>query len=70
VSARHAPHSRVLELLGAKLAEAGLTEGRLIAWLKEVEAVPRGIFALQSIPTRRLEILLEQWSEILPQLLP
>jgi hypothetical protein len=33
-------------------------------------AIPAGIFALQSIPTRQLEILVEQWSEILPQLLP
>ena len=67
---RQSPHSRALELLGEKLAEAGFSERQLLAWLKDREAVPAGIFALQSIPTRRLEILLEQWSEILPQLLP
>jgi len=70
MSAAPSPHSRALEALGAKLAEAGIAESQLLAWLKEVQAVPGGIFALQSIPTRRLEILLEQWSEILPQLLP
>jgi hypothetical protein len=66
---RQSPHSRALELLGAKLAEAELTEGQLIAWLKNVDAVPSGIFALQSIPTRRLEILLQEWESVREQLL-
>jgi hypothetical protein len=67
---RQSPHARALEALGAKLSEAGISERQFLSWLKKVRAVPSGIFALQSIPTRRLEILLEQWSEILPQLLP
>jgi hypothetical protein len=65
------PHTVALNLLHAKLAEAELTEGQLLAWLKEREAVSPGIFALRSIPTRRLEILIEQWEDtVLPQLLP
>jgi hypothetical protein len=51
------PHSRVLQLLGAKLAEAEVSESQLIAWLKQRKAVPPGIFALQSIPRSKLEIL-------------
>jgi hypothetical protein len=70
MSAQSGQHSKALEALGAKLAEAGISERQLLGWLKKVQAVPSGIFALQSIPTRRLKILLEQWSEILPQLLP
>jgi hypothetical protein len=67
---RQSPHARALEALGAKLAEAGISERQLLGWLKKVQAEPPGIFALQSIPTRRLEILLEQWEDtILPQLL-
>jgi hypothetical protein len=69
MSAAPSPHARALEALGAKLAEAGLTEGRLVAWLKDVDAIPPGVFALQSIPTRRLEILLEEWADVLEQLL-
>jgi hypothetical protein len=68
MSAAPSPHARALKALGAKLADAGLTEGRLIAWLKEVQAVPREIFALQSIPTRRLEIILANWNDILSRL--
>jgi hypothetical protein len=63
-------HARTLKELRAKLLAAGLSEGRLIAWLKERRAVPDGIFALRSISARKLEILVAQWSEILPQLLP
>jgi hypothetical protein len=66
---RQSPHSRALEALGAKLTEAGLTEAQLLSWLKEVQAVPSGIFALQSIPTRRLEILLQEWESVREQLL-
>jgi hypothetical protein len=69
MSAAPSPHARALEALGAKLAEAELTEGQLIAWLKNVDAVPSGIFALQSIPTRRLEILLQEWESVREQLL-
>jgi len=63
-------HAAALETLHAKLLAAGLSEGRLLEWLKSREAVSDRIFALRSIPTRRLQILVEQWSEILPQLLP
>ena len=66
---RQSPHSRALELLGEKLAEVGLSESQLLAWLKDREVVPHGIFALQSIPTRRLEILLSEWDAIRAQLL-
>jgi hypothetical protein len=70
MSAASGQHSKALELLNARLAEAGFSERQLLAWLKDREAVPPGIFALQSIPTRRLEILLEHWEDtILPQLL-
>jgi len=69
LSAAPSPHSRALQLLGAKLAAAGLTDGQLLEWLKHVEAVPSGIFALQSIPTRRLEIILENWDAVRAQLL-
>ena len=65
---RQSPHSRALELLGARLAEAGLSERQLLAWLKEVQAVPPGIFALRSIPARRLEIILANWNDILSNL--
>ena len=68
MSAPAGQHSKALKLPGEKLAEAGLTEGQLVAWLKNVDAVPHGIFALQSIPTRRLEILLENWNDILTKL--
>lgn len=70
MSAAPSPHAVALRALNAKLAAAELTEGQLLAWLKDREAVPAGIFALRSIPTRKLQILVEQWSEILPQLLP
>jgi hypothetical protein len=70
VSAPPSPHSRALEVLGARLAEAGLSESQLIAWLKQREVVPPGIFALQSIPMRRLEILLSKWEAIRVQLEP
>jgi hypothetical protein len=63
-------HTVALETLHAKLEAAGLSEGRLLAWLKSVEVVPAGIFALRSIPVRKLEILTEEWEKILPQLLP
>jgi hypothetical protein len=69
LSAAPSPHSRALEALGAKLAEAGISESQLLGWLKKVQAVPVGIFALQSIPTRRLEILLQEWESVREQLL-
>jgi len=69
MSAPTGQHLKALKLLGEKLAEAGLTEGQLVAWLKNVDAVPSGIFALQSIPTRRLEILLQEWESVREQLL-
>ena len=62
-------HAKALELLGEKLAEAGIAESQLLAWLKEVEAVPPGIFALQSIQTSKLEILLQEWESVREQLL-
>jgi hypothetical protein len=40
MSAAPSPHARALEALGAKLAEAGISERQLLAWLKEVEAIP------------------------------
>jgi hypothetical protein len=69
MSAPSGQHAKALELLGTKLAEAGLSERQLLAWLKEVQAVPRGIFALQSIQTSKLEILLSEWDAIRAQLL-
>jgi hypothetical protein len=63
------PHAVALESLHAKLAQAGLSEGRLVAWLKERQAVPDGIFALRSISARKLEILLKEWEAIRAQLL-
>jgi hypothetical protein len=69
MSAPPSPHSKALESLNKRLLEAGVTEGQLITWLKDVEAVPPGIFALRSIPARRLEILLEKWADALEQLL-
>ncbi len=43
-------HAKALEALRARLAAADLSEGQLLAWLKDREAVPDGIFALRSIP--------------------
>jgi hypothetical protein len=64
------PHARALKELHAKLAEAQISEGQLLSWLKERGAVSDGVFALRSISAPKLQILVEQWSDILPQLLP
>jgi hypothetical protein len=69
MSAAPSPHARALEAVGAKLAEAGISERQLLGWLKKVQAVPAGIFALRSIRTRRLEVLLANWNDVLNQLL-
>jgi hypothetical protein len=70
VSAEPPPHPGALKLIRARLTDAGMTDARLIRWLKDRGAIPAGTRGLQCISTRRLEIIVEQWSEILPQLLP
>jgi hypothetical protein len=66
---RQGPHARALALLGERLSEAGIAERELLAWLKDREAVSARVFALRSIPTRRLEILLQEWESVREQLL-
>ena len=63
------PHSKALEALHAKLAEAELTEGQLLAWLKDREAISPRVFAIRSISAPKLQILLAQWDKIRDQLL-
>ena len=61
------------EIESVHLVKPGKRKGvRLVnrASLDEyIRSVPVGIFALQSIPTRRLEILLQEWESVREQLL-
>jgi hypothetical protein len=59
---------RPLELVRAKLAEAEIPEARLIRWLKDRGAISAGTRGLQCVSPRRIEILLEQWEDVLDQL--
>jgi hypothetical protein len=71
VSAAPAAPRSALELLRSKLADSGITEARLICWLKDRDAIPVGARGLQCIATRRLKIISEECKDtILPQLLP
>jgi hypothetical protein len=53
-----------IDLLRIKLKEAGITEARLIRWLKEVEAIPSRTPGLQCISPRRLAIIVENWNSV------
>jgi hypothetical protein len=53
-----------IELLRIKLKQAGITEARLIRWLKEVEAIPGGTPGLQCISPKRLAIIVENWDSV------